>query len=324
MTRRLLVATLPLIATVAAAQSSTPPRRAHHSLVYDESGERVLLTGGSTPVDSGRSFVFFNDTWAFDGKRWTKLGEAGQRLSGARLAYDTKQNRLLSLGGYSDGRSLPHLRAFDGKDWLTTGAHPESGTAEPGFVYDSRRDRFVAFGGSAGRGSTLGSTWELAGTTWTRFAGESPPGRQAHAMVFDSKRNRIVVFGGIGAGVPGQPAPRLGDTWEFDGTTWTEKKVTGPGPRATAGAAFDSKRGIVVVFGGDNAQGFLGDTWSWDGSTWKKLSETGPEPRGMGYLAYDKVRDRIVLFGGRKGWPDGDLNDTWEWDGASWRPTLLQ
>ncbi|HEX6943848.1 MAG TPA: kelch repeat-containing protein [Gemmatimonadaceae bacterium] len=318
MMRRLLVATLSLIATVATAQSPAPPRRAHHSLVYDEAGKRVLLRGGSTPIDGGSAFVFFNDTWAFDGKEWKKLGEAGQKLSGAQLVYDTKRNRIMSFGGYADGMSLPHLSSFDGKDWLATGQHPESRAAEPGFVYDSQRDRFVTFGGSAGRGSTLGDTWELTGTTWSKFAGASPPGRQGHVMVFDSKRNRVVLFGGAGSGGPGQPPPQFGDTWEFDGTTWTEKRVSGPGPRGAAGATFDSKRGVVVIFGGAGPQGFFGDTWSWDGSNWKKLSDTGPEPRAMGYLAYDKARDRIVLFGGRKGWPDGDLNDTWEWDGSKW------
>ena len=85
------------------------------------------------------------------------------------------------------------------------------------------------------------------------------------------------------------------------------------------GATFDSKRGVVVIFGGVGPNGFHGDTWSWNGTSWSKLSDTGPEPRGMGYLVYDRHRDRIVLFGGRKGWPDGDLNDTWEWDGSSWR-----
>ena len=315
---RFVLPALLLVSATAAAQTPAPPRRAHHSLVYDDAGKRVLLTGGSTPLDSGRSFVFFNDTWAFDGTRWTKLGEAGQRLSGAQLAYDAKLNRIVSLGGYSNGVSLPDLRSFDGRDWLTVGQHPEFRVAEPGFVYDSRRERFVTFGGSAGRGSTLGDTWELAGTTWSKFAGVSPPGRQGHVMVYDAKRNRTVVFGGMGVGAPGQPPPQLGDTWEFDGTSWSQKQVTGPAPRLGVGAAFDSKRGVIVTFGGIGTNGFFGDTWSWDGSTWRKLADTGPEPRGMGYLAYDKARDRIVLFGGRKGWPDGDLNDTWEWDGSKW------
>jgi hypothetical protein len=85
-----------------------------------------------------------------------------------------------------------------------------------------------------------------------------------------------------------------------------QKQVAGPDPRNGAGAAYDSKRGLVILFGGAGADGFTEDTWSWDRTTWKKLADTGSEPRAMGYLEYDSNRDGVVLFGGRKGWPDGD------------------
>lgn len=306
-----------LSATFLLAQAPSPPRRAHHSLVYDIANRRVLLWGGSTPIDSGRSSTFFNDTWAWDGRQWTLLGENGQKFSGARLAYDTRRNRVVSFGGYNR-MPLADLRTFDGRDWLTLGQHPEIRVAEPGFVYDNRRDRFVSFGGSAGRGAASGGTWEFDNERWHKVTVPGPPPRQGHVMVFDATRNRTVLFGGMGVGAPGQQPPSLGDTWEYDGATWTEKPVEGPGARLAAGAAFDSRRGIVLIFGGIGPDGFLGDTWSWDGAEWRKLADTGPEPRGMGYLAYDRDRDRIVLFGGRKGWPDGDLNDTWEWDGRVW------
>ena len=85
------------------------------------------------------------------------------------------------------------------------------------------------------------------------------------------------------------------------------------------GAAYDAKRGMLVVFGGSGPDGYFGDTWGWDGSTWTRLAETGPAPRVMGAMAWDARREVIVMFGGRNGWPDGDLNDTWEWDGTRWR-----
>jgi hypothetical protein len=191
--------------------------------------------------------------------------------------------------------------------------------AEPGFVHDSRRDRFVAFGGSSGPGAARGDTWEYDGATWTRVGAATPPARQALAMVFDERRGRTVLFGGMGTGPRGQHPPALGDTWEYDGSTWTELKVAGPSARFAAGVAYDSRRGRMILFGGLTSDGFNGETWSWDGTAWTRLADSGPEPRAMGSLAYDKHRDRVVLFGGRKGWPDGDLNDTWEWDGATWR-----
>jgi len=141
-------------------------------------------------------------------------------------------------------------------------------------------------------------------------------------MVYDARRGRVVVFGGMGVAAPGQRPPPLGDTWEFDGQRWTQLRVTGPSARFSAGAAYDSRSGRVIIFGGLDATGFVGDTWAWNGRAWTKVSDTGPEPRGMGYLAYDKARDRVVLFGGRKGYPNGDLNDTWELVGSTWRRVL--
>lgn len=306
-----------LLAALSFAPSPQPPRRAHHALAYDPVGERVILSGGSTPVEGGRSFTFFNDLWAFDGSRWTPLGESGDRMSGSQVAFDSRRNRLVAFGGY-DGAARADLRVLDGAAWRALAQHPEILAAEPGFVYDSRRDRLVTFGGSVSQGELLGSTWEFDGSAWVRMAAPSPPARQGHAMVYDERRGRTVVFGGMGPAPRGQQPPSLGDTWEYDGVTWTQCQGVGPSARSGAGATYDSKRALVIVFGGVGQDGFLGDTWSWDGNEWKKLAASGPEPRGMGYLAYDRKRDRVVLFGGRKGWPDGDLNDTWEWDGRVW------
>jgi hypothetical protein len=279
----------------------------------------VVLWGGSTPLEGGQRFEIFNDLWAFDGARWRRLGATGDRMSGSALAFDLRRSRLVGLGGY-DGRSRPDLRALENGEWRTVGQHPAGAVAEPGFVYDSRRDRFVAFGGSGGPGQALAGTWILRGESWERLEAAGPAERQAQGMVYDERRDRVVVFGGLGSAPRGQRPPTLGDTWEFDGRGWTERRPEeAPTPRSGAGMTFDSKRGVTILFGGLAADGFQGDTWSWDGSAWRRLAQTGPEPRAMGYLAYDAARDRVVLFGGRKGWPDGDLNDTWEWDGTAWR-----
>lgn len=295
-----------------------PPARAHHALAYDPVRHRVLLTAGSTPRDSGRSFEFFNDLWAFDGRRWAELPASGVRMSGTTLAFDTHRGRMLSWGGY-DGSARGDLRVLEANGWRTVGSYDDMRVAEPGAAYDARRDRLVVFGGSAERGRASSETWEHDGTRWHRIGIPGPPARQAHVMVFDTRRARVVVFGGIGGGAAqgGRP-PVLGDTWEYDGERWSRLDVTGPGPRASAGAAYDARRGLVVIYGGMGSDGLLDDTWGWDGTRWRRLADGGPGKRAMGQLAYDAARDRIVLFGGRRGWPDGDLDDTWEWDGTAW------
>ncbi len=316
-------AALALAMTASAPPSpvTAPPKRAHHALVYDEAAGRVLLTGGSSPHVNGDCCAFFNDLWAFDGMRWIALQSSGDPMSGMRLAFDPSAGRVVSFGGYSNRRSRSDLRALDDGMWKALGQHDAMPAAEPGFVYGSRRHTFVAFGGSAGRGQAHADTWTFDGVRWNKIAAAGPPARQGHVMAFDDKRGRTVVFGGTGAATPPNPPPALGDTWEFDGQRWTQIDAgPGPSPRHSAGVAFDSRRGLVIIFGGMDASGFLADTWAWDGHAWVRLAQspTGPEPRAMGYLAYDKKRDRVVLFGGRKGWPN-DLNDTWEWDGTSWR-----
>jgi hypothetical protein len=298
-------------------RDAQPRIRAHHSLVYDESRGTVLLAGGSTPLDGGQRFEFFNDLWEFDGAAWRELARGGQGYSGMSLAYDPGAHRVLSFGAY-DRRSRGLFRRLEGTSWQLIADDTLRPTTEAGFVFDRRRGRFVTFGGSARPRRPLGDTREYDGASWTTVAGDGPPARMAHVMVYDERRGRTVVFGGMGASTEGPP-PLLSDTWEYDGTRWTRVNVTGPAARASAGATYDAKRGMVILFGGSLAEGFAGDTWGFDGRTWTKLADTGPEARAMGYLAYDKRRERVVMFGGRKGWPDGDLNDTWEWDGTHWR-----
>ncbi len=47
--------------------------------------------------------------------------------------------------------------------------------------------------------------------------GVSPSARAAHAMAYDPVSKKVVLFGGYDA------TSYLGDTWSFDGTTWTRE-----------------------------------------------------------------------------------------------------
>jgi len=211
---RVVVVALCALTPLTSPQTGSPPRRAHHALVYDDRRQVVLMTGGSTPLDGGQRFEFFNDLWAFGDSGWRSLSESGERVSGIGLAYDDRRGQVLSFGGYN-GQSLGDLRRLESDQWQLIGRVPEIAAAEPGFVYDSKRDRLVVFGGSAGPGRALGETWEYDGAAWTRVAGPAPPARQAHAMVYDARRGRTVLFGGMGVGPQGQ-APRR---WETPGST---------------------------------------------------------------------------------------------------------
>jgi hypothetical protein len=141
-----------------------------------------------------------------------------------------------------------------------------------------------------------------------------PSGRMLHAMAYDSARHVSVLFGGANGGdsfaisTTTSLAPNA--TLEWDGTKWTQVAVGGPSPRYGCAMAYDSARGVTVLFGGSTGGG---ETWEWNGTAWTQRNVPGPFPRSRHAMAYDSARGVTVLFGGSVGG-----NETWEWNGTVW------
>ncbi|MCC6678062.1 MAG: immunoglobulin domain-containing protein [Phycisphaerales bacterium] len=79
--------------------------------------------------------------------------------------------------------------------------------------------------------------------------------------------------------------------------------------------AYDSARGVSVMFGGNFSGPDDSSTWEWNGTAWSEHAAAGPRPVYDHAMAYDPVRRVTVLFGGRLG---PSYGDTWEWDGSIW------
>jgi len=142
--------------------------------------------------------------------------------------------------------------------------------------------------------------------------GPSPTARWQHQTSFDVIRGKLVVFGGRLAAASYQ-----NDTWEFDGTSWTQlSPATVPPGRYLGTMCYDLFRGNTVMFGGSVLSGPT-DTWLWDGVDWTLAQPTNaPSARSQPGMALDSIRGVVVLFGG------GYNNDTWEWDGTDWTQIL--
>ena len=160
--------------------------------------------------------------------------------------------------------------------------------------------------------------------SWTqRIPANSPPAREFTAAAYDVGRGVTILFGGHNNDAA---APYLNDTWAWNGTNWTHlTPSTSPPARYEHSMAYDSNRGVIVLFGGGYHDGthwvLLNDTWEWNGTTWVQQNPaTSPSTRYAHAMAYDSARGRTVLFGGCH--YDGThwqyLSDTWEWDGANW------
>lgn len=118
-----------------------------------------------------------------------------------------------------------------------------------------------------------------------------------------------VLFGG------NTPSGRSSETWGWSGASWIRRSLAGPSAREGHAMAYDSRRGVTVLFGGYNGTP-NGETWEWNGATWTLRATSGPAPRYWHAMAYDSRRNVTVLFGGYTA--SGPANGTWEWDGASW------
>src|SRR5436305_13867004 len=89
------------------------------------------------------------------------------------------------------------------------------------------------------------------------------------------------------------PADRRSDTWDWDGTLWTQVADTGPSARQGLAMAFDPTASRVVLFGGASGSNFLADSRSWDGSELTQVADTVPAPRNGSAIADDVPRNRI-------------------------------
>src|SRR4029077_1440766 len=97
--------------------------------------------------------------------------------------------------------------------------------------------------------------------------------RTAHALAFDAARGRTVLFGGTTVA----PATALNDTWEWDGTQWTQAlPVASPAARSGHALGYDQARARTLLFGGTTGAALQGDTWEWDGTAWTQTASTGP------------------------------------------------
>jgi hypothetical protein len=134
-------------------------------------------------------------------------------------------------------------------------------------------------------------------------------------MAYDVADGRVVLFGG-GTGNGGFP---FGDTWTWDGNTWTRSHPEhSPSARGGTQMAYDAADGQVVLFGGDSSVGRQNDTWTWDGTDWTQRHPAhSPPVRQDAGIAYDAADGRVVLFGGLD-LGGHHLGDTWTWDGTDW------
>ncbi len=153
------------------------------------------------------------------------------------------------------------------------------------------------------------------GNQWVDLA-SGPPGGFHEGSAYDEQRD-VLVWQGIVSG--------SGDeTWEWDGTTWTQKSVGGPRPAGNSYVlgftmTYAGNGNVMLKGGREWANGAWNDkTYLWDGSTWTEHTVGGAGPSALldHISCYDPMRNRVLLTGGRTGGA-GIHVGTWEWRAAT-------
>lgn len=179
------------------------------------------------------------------------------------------------------------------------------------------RDNSHVIAWTHGRGAWAQSIQPAGNWTQQNPTGAPSP-RMDQSMAYDPQVGNLVLFGGC---VPGAPTVD-GDTWTWNGTTWTQQNPTSsPSARCESGTAYDGYTQTVVLFGGGNGTTNLNDTWTWNGTNWTQVAPSvSPSARNRPAMAYDDANGTVVLFGGQAAGGTGGtyFNDTWVWDGANW------
>jgi hypothetical protein len=245
-----------------------PPARALASMAYDAATRTVVLFGGLTPSPTLRLLA---DTWTWDGTTWTqqhpKVHPSARDV--ASMADDGATGNVVLFGG-----ALPRPDSVSGGTWTWDGTtwtkqHPATSPparSDASMAYDAATGTVVLFGGCCTKlRGPLDDTWTWNGTTWIQqHPATSPLARYREALADDGATGTVVLFGGAAENHRGNDY-LLGDTWTWDGTTWTKQhpKVH-PSNREFMSMADDAATGTVVLFGGitPNDQ-ILADTWTW-------------------------------------------------------------
>jgi hypothetical protein len=145
---------------------------------------------------------------------------------------------------------------------------------------------------------------------------EDPPVCSNAIMIHHSQLHEMLMVGCV-SGMVKENVPNV--VWGFDGEGWHRITEGGPQMRVLGGAAYDEKRNVLVMYGGQPMDSFecVRETWEWDMQNWSQKEVESPFACDHFAMTYDKANEEVILFGGQA--ENMVPNDqTWSWNGKAW------
>ena len=241
-----------------------PAPRTEAAMAFDQMHGNVVLFGGmarlATSGTAGQSAV--DDTWTWDGSAWKELHPKHEPSLDyswpPAMQYDLMYGKIILFGfkktaSESLTNMTPQTWVWDGSDWTLTS--PAASPTQLGELVAYRGHVYLmAFGSKRVGGRYVTDIWRWDRTTWTLVESFARP--FGALMVEDEQRGSLVAFDG--------------DTWVFDGSTWSRQHPQTVPPSAGYMAYFAPLHEVVMW--GDRAGTTSNDLWAWDGSEWKQVA----------------------------------------------------
>lgn len=262
-------------------------------------------------------------TAAFAAAQWGPMTVATPPAarSGAMMAYDALQSRMVMFGGNSTNELWSYFNGAWSQLTPTSSPSPRMRSAMASVLTSGEILLYGGIDGSTTSQFAADDSWRWDGFDWHLLAPSTTPGGRArHMMAYDLARQVMVVYGGRqNLWVPNEA---LATTWEFQNGDWTQVvPVNSPPGLCDAAMAYLTTTSRVVMFGGSDNTGTAHDeTWLYDGLDWQQVATTGPRPAPRVGARMEMVLSRgvLVLVGGRDPLTQTIFNDTWEFDGTGW------
>ncbi|HEY1956849.1 MAG TPA: kelch repeat-containing protein [Polyangiaceae bacterium] len=214
------------------ATSGAPPARFVPAVA--SLGDSVVLFGGLVLGGS----TFLDDTWVLHDGAWAPAAPPSSPSARAFAGIAGLGSEAVLFGGADDSGSLGDTWIWNGSTWTLAPA-TIAPAARSGAAMTADGDGIILFGGCVAGGYTgcedvgtpSAETWRWDdATSWTLLHPTTSPSARTEAVAA-SFQNGALLFGGLAN--PNESVT-LGDTWTWDGTTWSAEIAASAAPGSAA------------------------------------------------------------------------------------------
>jgi hypothetical protein len=231
----------PPLSSVAPSPPTAPPTPPAtigygYSVADDQATGQLVVFGGSTGTG--------DDTWIWNGSKWTLLSPATHppALLGAVAAYDPALRVVMLFGGqlYASGDSNATW-GWDGETWHELNAGiggPPPGTGT--MAWDAALDQMVLVSPLSATSASKGQTWIWAKTTWIPRGVQTPFLANGLVLGYDESARTLTAVSCCGT-IQTSTGVGVTQSWRWDGSLWHQLVVTSnPTAAALLGLVWDS------------------------------------------------------------------------------------